>query len=85
MEKGQVQVMGVQFHEKDGRRSWTLYGISPFDDWENGQGFKMVSEWTNRVDLSKLKYGQIVEPVYTKGYQGKAVLSNFRIIDTPAK
>lgn len=85
MEKGQIQVMGVQIHDKDGRRSWTLHGISPFEDWETGQGFKVVSEWTNRVDLSRLKYGQVVEPMYTKGYQGKAVLSNFRILDTSAK
>lgn len=85
MKSGQIKVMGVSIHEKDGRKSWTLHGVAPFDSWENGIGYKCVSEWTNRVDLSSLTSGQIVEPVYTKGYQGKAVLSNVHIVESPSK
>lgn len=85
MENGQIKILGVQKHEKDGRSSYTVHGYTPFDSWENGDGFKSVSEWTNRVDCSKLKCGMIVEPVWTKGFQGKATLSNFRIIETPQK
>lgn len=85
MKSGQLQVMGVSRYEKDGRKSWTLHAITPFDSWEIGTGFKVISEWTNKCDLSNLTYGQIVEPVYTKGYQGKAVLSNVRIVESPSK
>ena len=85
MKSGQIKVMGVQTHDKDGRKSWTLHGAAPFDTWETGNGYKVVSEWTNRVDLSSLQNGQIVEPVYTKGYQGKAVLTNVRIVESSAK
>lgn len=81
MENGQIYVVGVQTHEKEGRKSWTLHGYTCFDSWENGIGYKTVSEWTNKVDLSKVKTGSIVEPIYAKGYQGKATLSNLRIID----
>lgn len=85
MENGQIQVIGVQKHEKDGKKSFTVHGFTPFDSWENGDGFKCVSEWTNRVDCSVLKAGMVVEPVWAKGYQGKATLTNFRIIDNPRK
>lgn len=85
MKSGQYQVMGVSIYEKDGRKSWTLHAITPFGSWEKGTGFKCVSEWTNQCDLSGLTYGQIVDPVYTKGYQGKAVLSNVRIVESPSK
>lgn len=84
MNIGQIKVTGVAMLEKDGKRSWVLHGITPFEDWEHGEGLKTTSEWTNKVDLSNLKQGMVVEPVYSKGFQGKAVLSNIRVIDASA-
>ena len=83
MEKGQVQIVGIQKREKDGNVSWTIHGLTPFEDWEssNSVGTKVISEWTNRVDCTVLKPGDIVEFQYAKGFQGAAVLSNIRIIE----
>lgn len=80
MENGQIKVLGVSTYEKEGKRSWVLHGYTPFESWENGQGFKCVSEWTNRVDLSVLKPNSIIIPIYGKGFQGKAVLNNFQVV-----
>lgn len=80
MENGQIKVLGVSTHEKDGKRSWVLHGYTPFDTWENGKGFKSVSEWTNRVDLSGLKPESIIVPIYGRGYQGKAILINVQVV-----
>lgn len=82
MKNGQIQVVGVSSYEKDGRKSYTIHGISPFEDWEsnNSIGMKVVNEWTNRVDLSEIKPGQIVQPIYGKGYQGKAIILDVAIV-----
>lgn len=80
MEMGQIKVLGVANREKDGKKSYTLHGYTPFEDWENGVGFKTISEWTNRVDLSGIKAGMVIEPVYGKGFEGKAILINVRVI-----
>lgn len=83
MKKGQFQIVGIQKREKDGKTSWILHGITPFEDWEvtNSVGEKVISEWTNRVDCTVLKPGDIVEFQYAKGFQGAAVLSNIRIVE----
>lgn len=80
MNIGEIKVVGVSKYEKDGKSSYTLHGYTPFEEWENGTGYKCVSEWTNRVDLSGIKPNMVVAPVYTKGFQGKAVLCNLNII-----
>lgn len=80
MKVGEIKVVGVSSYEKDGKKSYTLHGYTPFEEWENGDGYKCVTEWTNRVDLSGIKSGMVVTPVYTKGYQGKAVLCNLKIV-----
>ena len=80
---GQVCVIGISSYEKNGVRAYNLYGYEPFSDYEieNGAtGYKSFSEWTNRVDLSLIKQGDIVEPRYAKGFQGKAVLENVTVI-----
>lgn len=79
MENGQVKVVGIQKREKDGKVSYTIHGYQLFEDWENGEGFKAVSEWT-KADLSKIKPGFVIVPIYGKGYQGKAVLSAVHIV-----
>lgn len=75
MKKGQIEVVGIKKTEKDGKVSFTLFGQTPFEDWENGQGLKTIQEWT-RSDISSIPVGSIVYPVYTKGFQGKAVLQS---------
>lgn len=77
MKHGQIQVTGVVTREKDGKKSYTLYGITPFEDWENGIGMKTVSEWTNHVDLSILRPNDVIVPVYSRGYEGKAIFTGF--------
>lgn len=79
MENGQIKVIGIQKREKDGKVSYTLHGYQKFEDWENGIGFKAISEWT-RCDLSEVKSGMVLVPVYGKGFQGKAVLSGVHIV-----
>lgn len=84
---GNVYVLGISSYEKNGVRAYNLYGYEPFSDYEieNGAiGFKSVDEWTNRVDLSFIKPGDIIELRYAKGFQGKAVLDNVSVI-TPSK
>lgn len=80
MNVGEIKVVGVSSYSKDGKTSYTLHGYTPFEDWESGQGFKSVTEWTNRVDLSGLKPNSVVRPIYGKGFQGKAVLINVEVL-----
>lgn len=87
MKKGEVKVVGIGTYEKDGKRFYTLHGITPFEDYESeagSVGLKAISEWTNRVDLSCLKEGDIVTLSYAKGFKGAAVLNNVTVI-APAK
>ena len=79
MENGQIKVLGIKRSEKEGKVSYTIFGYTPFESWENGQGYKTVSEWT-RADLSGVKVGSVIDPIYGKGFQGKAVLSGVHIV-----
>lgn len=83
MEKGTVKIVGINKRVKDGNTSWTIHGVTPYEDWEseNAVGCKVVSEWTNRVDCSILKPGDIVQFQYAKGFQNMAVLSNIIIVE----
>lgn len=79
LKEEQVLVTGVRRSEKDGKVSYTLNGITPFNQYflDNGSyGYGVVSEWTNRCDLSYLQVGDIVELQYGKGFEGKAILIN---------
>ena len=87
MKKGEIKVVGIGSYEKDGKRCYTLHGITPFEDYEvesGAIGLKTISEWTNRVDLSLLKEGDIVTLSYAKGYKGVAVLNNVMVV-APSK
>lgn len=79
MKNGDLQVVGLKKSEKDGNVSYTLYALANFEEWEKGQGLKVVQEWT-RADLSGVKINSIVTPIYTKGYQGKAVLAGVNVV-----
>ena len=82
MKVGEVRILGIKKTEKDNNVSFNLYGETPFEDWEieNAVGTKVVQEWTNRVDLSSLKPGDIVTLSYAKGFQGAAVLNNVTVV-----
>lgn len=83
MKVGEVKVLGISKYEKDGKVSYTLYGETPFEQYESDAGAigtKCVKEWTNRVDLSYLKPGDIVTLQYTKGFKDMAVLNNVTVI-----
>ena len=89
MKQGQIEVCGICHYEKNGKQSFVLHGKTPFSDYQakeqNGIGFAVTTEWTNQVDLSDIKPGMIIEPIYSKGFGDKAVLSNVRIVsDVPA-
>lgn len=79
MKLGEFQVVGVSSREKDGVKSYNLFCVTPFEDWENGSGLKCVSEWT-RVDVSSLKQGDVIIPIYKRGFQGKAQFSGFTLV-----
>jgi len=81
MKVGEVRILGIKRTEKEGKVSYTLHGETPFEEWESDSvGNKVVSEWTNRVDLSYLKPGDIVTLSYAKGFQGAAVLNNVSVV-----
>lgn len=82
MKVGEVKILGIRKVEKGDKVSFNLYGETPFEDWEmeNSVGMKVVQEWTNRVDLSSLKPGDIVTLSYAKGFQGAAVLNNVTVV-----
>lgn len=80
MNVGEIKVVGISTYEKEGKKSFTLHGYTPFEDWEHGTGFKSVNEWTNRVDLSGIKPNCVIRPIYGKGFQGKAVLINVEVV-----
>lgn len=82
MKVGEVRILGIKKTEKDNKVSFNLYGETSFEDWEieNAVGTKVVQEWTNRVDLSSLKPGDIVTLSYAKGFQGAAVLNNVTVV-----
>lgn len=82
MKVGEVRILGIKKTEKEDKVSFSLYGETPFEDWEAGNsvGTKVVQEWTNRVDLSYLKPGDVVQLWYVKGFQGAAVLNNVTVV-----
>ncbi|MBQ8527252.1 MAG: hypothetical protein IJ429_02145 [Lachnospiraceae bacterium] len=87
MKNGQVKITGIVPNEKNGKKSFTIYGITPLEPYEaerGGTGMKVVQEWTNRIDCSMLKPDDIVEFSYSKGFQNTAVLSNITVV-APAK
>lgn len=87
MKDGEVKVLGIGKYEKDGKVSYTLYGETPFEQFESEAGAigtKVIKEWTNRVDLSFLKPGDIVTLQYAKGFKDMAVLNNVTVV-APAK
>ena len=81
MKEGEVKILGIRKVENAGKVSFNLYGETPFELWEtDALGFKVVQEWTNRVDLSYLNPGDIVTLSYAKGFQGAAVLNNVTVV-----
>ena len=82
MKVGEVKILGIKKIEKDNKVSFLMYGETPFEDWEmdNSVGSKVIQEWTNRVDLSNLKPGDVVTLSYAKGFQGAAVLNNVTVV-----
>lgn len=80
-----AKVLGWRESVKDGKRSFNLYYETDFEDWEGQSpnrvlGTKCEVEWTNRVDCSFLKPGDKIELSYGKGYQGRAVLNDVKVI-----
>ena len=86
MKQGQMQVIGVCSYEKNGKRSFVLHLMTPFSEYQakeqNGVGFAVTTEWTNQCDLTDIKPGMIIEPIYSKGFGDKAVLTNVRIVES---
>ena len=81
MKIGEVKILGIRKVEKGDKVSFNLYGETPFELWEtDALGTKVVQEWTNRVDLSKLNPGDVVTLSYAKGFQGAAVLNNVTVV-----
>ena len=83
------QVVGISKNEKDGKISYTLQLTGQFSEYEKNNGavgLKAFSEWT-RLDVSHVTVGNVVYPMYEKGFQGMATLSDVVIVkdisDTP--
>lgn len=83
------QVVGITSNEKDGKKSFTLHLLGQFADYEKQKGavgLRVFSEWT-RLDMSHITVGDVVYPMYEKGFQGMATLSDLIVYkdikDTP--
>lgn len=77
---GEVQIIGLKKNVKDEKVSYNIFGITPFDDFESsGTGLKTFQEWTV-TDLSGLKTGNVIIPLYGKSSSGKAYLKGYRIV-----
>lgn len=79
---GRCKVVGISPYEKDGKRSYNLHLVGYFNDYnveQGASGLEVQTEWT-RLDCGFLRIGDVVELQYTKGFQGKAVLSNIKVI-----
>lgn len=84
MKSGQVQVIGIVTIVKDDKISYVVHGFTPFEDWEiekGCEGYKTFNEYT-RCDMSKVNINDIIEPIYSKGFKGQAVMSSYRNIKT---
>lgn len=71
-------VVGISSYEKDGKTAFTVQLLGQYSgqEKENGAvGYKAFSEWT-RLDLGFLRPGDVITPIYDKGFQDKAVLGD---------
>ena len=88
MKQGQMEVLGICNYEKNGKRSFVLHAKTPFSEYQakeqNGVGFAVTTEWTNSCDLSGIQPGDVIEPIYSKGFGDKAVLTNVRVVESKA-
>lgn len=83
MKSGQVQILGIVQIVKDDKISYVIHGFTPFEDWEIEKGcigYKTFNEYT-RADCSKLEMDDVIEPIYTKGFKGMAVMSSFKLVN----
>lgn len=80
IENGQVLVIGIKRNVKNDRISYNLYGQTPFDPYfkDSVQGMQTFEEWTT-CDLSGLKIGDIIVPLYAKGREGKAYMRDYSL------
>lgn len=80
-----LEVIGIITTAKDGATFTRLVLVSDFTDYQQANaercdGMDATIEYT-RMDCSSLRVGDVVELYYSKGYQGKAVLSGFKKIE----
>lgn len=71
-------VVGISSYEKDGKTSYTVQLLGQYSQSEKeagALGYKAISEWT-RLDLGFLQVGDVITPIYDKGFQDKAVLGD---------
>ncbi|MBQ7067256.1 MAG: hypothetical protein IJN92_10595 [Lachnospiraceae bacterium] len=71
-------VIGISSYEKEGKKSFTVQLVGQYSQAEKeagAVGFKVFNEWT-RIDIGYLKPGDMVTPVYDRGFQDKAVLGD---------
>lgn len=79
------EIIGIVTTLKDEKSFTRLVMVSDFSDYqqtnsERCEGMEAIVEYT-RADCSALQVGDVVELYYSKGYQGKAVLSGFKKIE----
>ena len=77
-----MQVLGIQrLTKKDGSEATILHVKRDFDEYElkTGEGFACENIYVGH-SLPYLQLGDVIEIVYGKGFQGKAVIKDISVI-----
>lgn len=79
-----VTVTGIMKGTSKNNRQFTqFFGTTPFTDYESESndctGFKTVEVFTY-LDFSHVKVGDVCDFLYEPGYQGRATLSDVKVL-----
>lgn len=88
MGKDEFKIIGIKVYTKEGgKKNSILHCLTNFSDYdieksERCQGQTVIEEFTNSIDTSFLKIGDIVKFFYTKGFGGKAFLDGISVLES---
>lgn len=81
MEAVTYTILGIRTAQsKKGTIYSVLYLSVPFNDYEQKsavrcEGSSVITEYVGTLDVSSLEVGDSIRLLYSKGYEGKAVIS----------
>lgn len=87
MGNDEFQIVGIKVYTKEGgKKNSILHCLTNFSDYDEEKsdrcvGQTVVQEFTNSIDTSALKIGDVVKFSYTKGFGGKAFLGGISVLE----